>query len=102
MPRHFRRRDASSAAGVTTSFTICAMTISAKRSGTKMVPLRPDHHYEIEKHIGKGYPGVTRENAHLDFVRQKARSANLTLQRIDRRRPGVGLGQSRLYRVPLR
>jgi len=45
----------------------------------ELVPLCPDHHYEIEKHIGKGYPGVNRENAHLDFVRQKPRSASLTL-----------------------
>jgi hypothetical protein len=48
----------------------------------ELLPLCPDHHYEIEKHIGKGYPGVTRENAHLDFVRQKPRSAGLTLQRV--------------------
>jgi hypothetical protein len=39
----------------------------------ELVPLCPDHHYEIEKHINKGYPGVTRANAHLDFVRRKSR-----------------------------
>lgn len=39
----------------------------------ELVPLCPDHHYEIEKHIGKGYPGVNRGNAHLDFVARKSR-----------------------------
>ena len=45
----------------------------------ELVALCPDHHYEIEKHINKGLDGVTRENAHLDFVRRKPRSSRLTL-----------------------
>jgi hypothetical protein len=47
----------------------------------ELVPLCPDHHYEIEKHIRRAYPGVTRENAHLDFVRRKPRSSSLKLAR---------------------
>jgi hypothetical protein len=45
----------------------------------ELVPLCPDHHYEIEKHINKGIDGVTRANAHLDFVRRKPRNSSLTL-----------------------
>lgn len=45
----------------------------------ELVPLCPDHHYVIEKYINQAYEGVTRENAHFDFVRRKPRSSRLTL-----------------------
>jgi hypothetical protein len=65
-------------AATTINSTTCGTTTWDRRSGTK-VPLCPDHHYEIEKHINKGFDGVTRKNAHLDFVRRKPRTSSLTL-----------------------
>jgi hypothetical protein len=41
----------------------------------EFIPLCPDHLYEVEKHIAKGLPGVTRENAHLEFVRPPTKGA---------------------------
>ena len=38
----------------------------------ELIPLCPDHHYEIEKHINKGIDGVPRENAHVRFCPAEA------------------------------